>query len=54
LDKFKEFDLNQFKTRQEVEYLIQDYPVFNTLAQISIVIGYLQVSKDALKLTNEA
>ena len=48
------FDLRQFNSAQDIEYLIQDYPAFNVLATIDTILGWLWTSKHALHLTNEA
>lgn len=41
------FDLRQFNSVQDLEYLIQDYPAFNILAVIDTILGWLWTSKHA-------
>jgi hypothetical protein len=47
----EDFSLEEFKEKEEVDYLIQDYPQFEILTQIDIIIAFLHMSPTAERLS---
>ena len=48
------FDLKKFGNAPEIEYLAQDYPQFNVLAIVDMILGWLWTSEYAKTLTDKS